>query len=497
MTEPTNPTDEPRDLGSHEFPADQDELLRGVDPQVVELLGLDRVREIEQVSAQLAWTTELARTPSPYLEDGPNEIDLSDVRPEYRKRIEVGSFTGGGIPSNKRMRPLKKALKIGKKADMDFHQRHMSVKVGLNHLADETNRKFYDFITDPENNSLDFAAVLEFLDSQRELAAELPSRGSLKTLENIFVVYRNSLQLRLQRVIFHPALGGLIKRSVSYIDARARNVRLMAKDAAAIRKAGTRQHEDMLSMIKVENILLVSELMDRVEERKIALIHLVDNPVDDQIDALRLSEEYLNSKVTLSESVLRESGFGGIDDPRTRADIQRLGTSALANALKLKQEQADQDKVKPFSQKLTEARDILRGGRRLQNGGNGGTIQKMADGLHNITMPGERNRLLEHEESGLIVAIVLDKLGNLQEVLSKVQASEKDEIIEILERSRADVIVILQHFDLQKAMTNINNVLGSYAARQRVDEVLGHEAMKKLEIAVEDFLQRANTAPQE
>jgi len=146
--------------------------------------------------------------------------------------------------------------------------------------------------------------------------------------------------------------------------------------------------------------------------------------------------------------------------------------------------------ARPFSTQVTQAKEVLRGGGRLQNGKEKDSLREQADELHRLVDDETSARMLEPEESGVMIAILAGKFDGFYEVLARVQSGEGDEIVETVRQLRPEVMRELENFSLEAVLERIVRTLSDPIKRQEIDKILTHVGLREVEAKVSETLEQ-------
>ena len=204
------------------------------------------------------------------------------------------------------------------------------------------------------------------------------------------------------------------------------------------------------------------------------------NPDNDQIDVLRLSEEYVRERVNIAADIVR-ANLSPEERYKFNQSIKfEFNESEVSMAEERKNLAEKQTDPAIFSGLVTEARDILKGGRRLVKYGNEKRIQELADQLRQLrdkNRVGE-TRVLEVEECGLIIATIIGRFRDFTDTQAHIKMSRPDRGLHDLEKLRPDEVRLIRGFNLPGAMKKLSSQIENGETLKLLSEVLSQDEIK-------------------
>jgi len=471
-----------------------DNPFPGVPAEIVEVLGEDTVAEVEAVSEELRILEELSKTPDPFLIDRPSEIDLSSLDPEVRNVIENYESLRT-LRSVKRMKEnlivikLLKASFAGRRVTTEVRwvdnatRRNKSTQQVLGILEEDLSRD--QSRADPHyvKPSDRIKARLAQLNAG---AQKLPSSSTMQTLKNFGLLSIDEIKFVERRdVMALLPLPRMLKKDLSYKQKGAEKIEVVAAEVEETRRWGKALHKDIVELTKSSEETVVLELLESLA----AIQRSLPSVFEETPDLALVSEQYLEEKTLVIEKHLRRTSARSLNEPAVRASINRLRGRPLAQSLEANLVKEKAESASGFNKQITEARDILRGGTRLDVTKELPNPRALGTDLHNLaTDAQQKTRLLTPEESGLIMAIIGRRFASFLEVLQKINEGENDENLNTIAAQRPDVIKELQRFELDRCIESLLDKLFDKNQRNQFASVLSEASLSKIEIALSHYL---------
>jgi hypothetical protein len=233
--------------------------------------------------------------------------------------------------------------------------------------------------------------------------------------------------------------------------------------------------------------------LSTIKTAKIAMSNIrilcESNPDSDQINVLRLSEEFVRERVNIAADIVR-ANLSSEERYKFNQSIKfEFNESEVSMAEERKNLAEKQTDPEIFSGLVTEARDILKGGRRLVKYGNEKRIQELADQLRQLrdkNRVGE-TRVLEVEECGLIIATIIGRFRDFTETQAHIKMDHPDRGLHDLEKQRPEEIKLIRGFNLPGAMKKIDSLINSQNTRDLLTKVLNQDELSALKDALSQY----------
>jgi hypothetical protein len=470
--------------------------------EVIELLGDSVVTAVEGYSEHLTYIDGIANTENPFTASRPSEVDLTFLKPEQAARIEAYPDNRWSRTDLRDMSRLTR-VRLGYKLGSSSTKIHNIVenKIGSTGLDLQINginmdKAFKDY---PDGGtSLDFTKVQFFIDSLDFIAGRLPAKATMAVLDNIYCATADLYRYRreaFRRTSGQPTLKGpkIAAEIVAEADQLRSDLTKLDSIAKTIRSRGAKQHESLMQTVKTEQGMVALQLLDFIGSAKDVLPRR-EGLTDAQLEKVKDADSYLGSQVDTVEAALASADPGFLTNPNLQAEIKRLRAPVLATTTK-EQPQPIQEGTRVLSSQVSEARDVLRGGRRLkpQKGQTVQEIQQKADSLHSLRTD-SGDSLLEPEESGVIMACVTGKFGSFATIIERVSQGGDDGQLTTVEQARPEAIKILRDFNLLEASIKIKDLMEDEVAYPKLIEVLTGDETSSVQITVSKFIESATAA---
>jgi hypothetical protein len=183
-----------------------------------------------------------------------------------------------------------------------------------------------------------------------------------------------------------------------------------------------------------------------------------------------------------------------LDKKAVKEDLKNLSTPYLAKELQAREVQRKRNEVGvDVIASITQAKNVLRGGGRLKPG-KGQTkkeIQQKAQDLHDIRY--EDDRLLEREESGVIIAAVSGHFDSFRRVVEKVKLHTSNSNTDAFPADRSSAIKEIREFGLEDALQKISGIIENPDRSPYIERVLKPEEMKILRTKIKEVLEPEKT----
>ena len=477
-----------------------DNLLARVEPEVVNILGEEVVLNIERHSDLVIAAGELARSPNPFNVGGKNEVDFSFLKPEeltslqsLMESAESLDFSGR-IPSPEFMR---RAITTIVRLEILGSKVHNACLKSLKQSEDKLKLRHPEIMGlvsdyEEEPTGLDLKLLEEHMRSLAISAEELPSTKTLLAAREIFATAEAitaAIQNIRQQLLFRLKVSDLAgNRIAKKLEKGIQANKKLAASNVKVNESGKLDYELLRILARDEEAEISLELLKSIDAAKGTLpTEIPDQLKAEQKAHLLMAEEYLISKTSTVVSSLRGSNSQLFEKPEFRKAVDRLQTPNLARAEQAKKYQSKLEKATDFNKQVTEAREILVGGRRLESTKDVPEPQEKADDLHRL-------RLLSTEENGIVMAILVDQFNNFLSVLERIQADAmEDEVLRTVTESRSSAVKSLFDFKIESHITRLGEILHS-DNRQKLLEVLTEAEIAKVETALVEFLQPKNTS---
>lgn len=468
--------------------------------EAVEILGETTCQAIEDSVAALEELGELAATEDPFKDKTrPSDINLDSLKPKHAEIVRNFGSSSKPFKGLRHMQISKFARKVGSKVrglDEDMRDRCKFAENSLGYLEEdiETAQETLDE-EGREDSAVDI--LRSAMESVFSTAQRVPSKASYQTVENTYLAAIAGQELRrvnlaTKNPITSPSgwATDTVGKIIEEVKLRLSGYRELEGTINGLSQRGSGAFEALSQLIKIEQLSEVVYLLSVVDATK-RLLPTADELEEGEQEAVLATEGYLTSQIDTVIATLRDTAPDILDEKVASEDLRRLGSSSLATELQQKELGRKRAEVgENVITGITDAKNVLRGGGRLEpaKGQSKKEVQQRAQDLHALR-DGNDQRLLEREESGVIMATVTGHFETFREVIEKVKLHASNGNRDAFPADRANVIDEIKKFDLEGAMRKISAVLEDPNRRVYVEKILKPEELKRLKATVKEVLE--------
>jgi len=481
---------------------DAGQAMSNPDKRVLELLGEPTVQAISERVESLEWLASLAQSVNPFDQDGGLDVDLGFLTTEQAEQIRnfnadrwrgyIAPMTGGldAFRVNRLNRLiLKHVLDIGEELKS-------AVQPAISQI-DEV-----DEALKVRTETLDPQAIASLWEVLRDACTHLPSKPTEAVVENLYLaILENEKHFNgLLHTRSRNRLQRNIAKSNDAVNAQARTLahglfeeaKESRREVQRMRRLGSSCHQRLVVLVKAKRVREATQLLD-VLDASTQRMPRTAQPVGDELGAALAAGQYLATKAELIHSLLQDLNPGLLAHSDVQAKIRQIQALGHPPISEPRHAAADNAVSPVVNVNVTEARDVLRGGRRLKpaKGQTEREVQEKADALRALK-GAEGERALEPEESGIIMSIVTGKFGSFVQVLKQLREID-DTKLTTVPLERRTVIQQLKRFDLSAALTNIANQLDDPSIRTQFINILGFEGLNEVRQNVVKALKQSPT----
>ncbi|HEX5798309.1 MAG TPA: hypothetical protein VFX79_03045 [Candidatus Saccharimonadales bacterium] len=482
-----------------------DNPMASVPPEAIELLGAETCEAIADKTTRLERLDRLASTPDPFKNDyRPSDIDLGFLKDDQAEFV-VGYHTDSN-PSAfyKRFGPMKlgritkKLLRAAPRRKRDLIKRTKSAAKDIALLEDQTSSA-----SENADGPLPIEGSEALVDQSTWTAEQIPPRSSFQTLRNMYTVAGGSFEHGTRGAHAGKSTSGDFMQGLSQgvstmgavIRKRLDGMKSLFSDSDSLRRRGTECHRLIIGMVKNSQVFEASGLLDITAAAKQQLPR-AGSLEEDELEQVAAVEQYLAGQVDIVEAVIREADPEAISKEGLSA-MQWIRTPSVSIEREQREIQRKRAEVgEDVISGITQAKNVLRGGGRLRppEGQTEKDVQQKAQDLHSLT-DGDGERLLEREESGVIVAAVTGHFDRFRKVVDKIKLHTSNGNTDAFPADRAGVINEIRGFDLEGAMRKIHDVLGDPNRHTYIEKVLKLEEVEKLKAKIKEVLEPEEPQP--
>lgn len=479
----------------------EDQLLAGVSPAVIEILGADRVLALEALTKGLEWFDGVLKTENPFHKPRIGEPDLSFMEPKQAGRI-MGAYEARLLPekvadhtsSSSLSRvgaslELTRLMILGDESQMALC-RHLNKTVNR---VDEVIDSAQEVITQTDGKmSIDQVVELsEHMNLLAECADQFPKDGTYEAIKAVLATAKEMLKARSG---YNTPLTASLLQEVKALSAVAQILGMVdgAYDhQGALLRYGADAYERLKREMTRQKVSFTTDLLREVTRAKTFLEETSGGLDESQTEFGILAEEYICDKITEVEKILQELDPRVLKKPAVVAELQGLRTFKQSDAERERVAQHEEEVSRDLNLRVTMARDILRGGVRLKarNGDNPNDMtEKLKQFFKDVSFTDTERR--EHEVSGLIISMATGKFDMFTRTLEELKSEDTNGLVAIVARNRgAAIITELQEFDINGRMQTILSLIANPRNIQAIKNALTAGQFTKLELALEKYFE--------
>lgn len=453
-------------------------------PMAVEFFGEDAVNYFLDKTAEIKKLDELASLADPFLEPGENEVDLSGIDQDVQDAI-VNYHDLRTLRSAKKIRENELVVrmikpKVSKKrvtAEMMWHMRFdrrtAAAVEGLGIIEEEVESS-----RALDTGPLDADSLEAIFGKISHTAAVLPSPNSIQVLKNLGLLSRDE-------VIFNEIISagilirtpGLLKKDNDLKLKGADKVDQLAKRVGDVRRWGSQIFKQACLLVNQSHE--INALAILTETGRLSAV--LNGTEGIEPEAKAEAQAFLSEQAQLAEQTLKRISSGVLADRRVREQFEEIKNSPRQTKTPAAEGIAGASEL---SRQITEARDIIVGGRRLgpTKKVNPGDIALKLEDL--LDSDGQRLPV----ERGLIIAALTDRFSSFVDTVTRVQSQDRDKILKAIETERKDVIRLLRDVDLQENMLMLELILEQY--EDQLTKILTEDGFWKVKKSLANFYGR-------
>ncbi|HUD07455.1 MAG TPA: hypothetical protein VMR34_06275 [Candidatus Saccharimonadales bacterium] len=465
-------------------------LLADIDPVVIEVLGQDTVLHIENVIAVMSWIDQLVASKNPF--DRTRTIpDLSFLSDKDKERLDhvldanQSDYIRKGYNSTLEIGRTEKVFsKVFEGVTERGDQATDSISTVLD-MIESKNKRRHASLDSPEavEGELDLDELYGLF-TKLELAAEiLPGDAEIKVLKATLDLRDRILRMKRGSRFYEKAVPMMATGMRQDKDTVAR----LKTIHTAARSFGKKTHSALISAANTDQVVIGEALIPFMASLKQNLEQAAEEEPESLPSGFAATEAYLGSKAQAVEAFSKKSkGSGeGFGNPK---QLEFLLGLHIAKTELDRQRQQEVETSKDFNREVTEARDIVKGGRRLKYDRKDIDLPALADSLNDIPENGGDNKLLSIEERGLILSIITNKFDSFVQTLSRMNSSEVDNVRVFVKSERPDIFSLLADFDLEDTVFNLLILLEDDEGVKKLSRFLSDEQIKAIKTSLTNYL---------
>ncbi|HEY5152649.1 MAG TPA: hypothetical protein VII55_01615, partial [Candidatus Saccharimonadales bacterium] len=471
-------------------------------------MALAVTERLDRLSLVGSW----AQTRNPFaVRTGPVEPDLSALSPEleefvvdYRAgRASQNNFglSDGHFVANERARVIKTSIKLGVAA-LQLQVRLENHKDATASDLTSTARAIGELSAEDQAGDaaeFDLNRVGSLMVALTDAAERLPSPSSIEGLRVIYAARNAPMDHQhraLRRRVSRPfsivsrfwqtasVFGLETSLKVMRIGAKAKD---LGRDVTQTRETGSRYHGELVGLLKAQRVREAIQALGVISDAKDQFPGPEGMDSAAQGTALA-AEEYLAAKANQARATIIAIDPRRFDkDEQLQAISNRARTTSFAAAVATKHSLEEAVRREAYEaaiggpdfRTVSEVRDILLGGRRLSVTGKSHTeIMATATTVADIAIEDRGKRSLNHEECGVVMAIVMDRFDDFTAALQAMKGMDIDPSAPL--SRRVERIQEIRDFDLDHALVKISAFLSDSERRRQIASIVGREEMRRV-----------------
>jgi hypothetical protein len=484
-----------------------DERLKHVPEAVLQLVGAESILKIESDLDDLRTLQDLRNDANPFANRRGNQVDINQFDPHIQDDLRK-LFA-------KKHKPLAVVKKLSSKDYRRFIKDVQAQEKQISDRARQSNTNLRDYHADDllklhdeavvSEQLLDLARILPIGESLEQSAQSIPTNETISALESLWDVcseHPRRQQARLERapggvIPGHKVIIGgfrLLKSGENRLMEYSKgSLGMVRRIADVLSDNGSKAFEVYQSIVKLEEIKRVAGISEEIQQRKRELLDEFSRSRPEDMLPYITAERYLVDVAAKATGVLLKEleeiipeEHDDYDDvyPQLIQEVEDVLIPYIANAI----EGARQEAAAGFSKRVTEANDIILGGRRLKPNKKVRQPDVLSDALDKI-LNGEG--LAYRTEKGLIIAMLSGRFNMFVDTLNELRHPDAAAVIETLRATRGRIVDDLLTLDLDAHMGNLDVIMVEYA--QKLEKLLSKDEFKR----INDFLKAYFNNPQE
>jgi hypothetical protein len=482
--------------------AQEEQLLSGVQPDIIEVLGRDMVIPVEAALQNLTWSNNIVKSANPFEVHRPGPPDLSFMKPDKAQRV-LEAFESDDLPKNalkklstapfRRVQATVKAnrlLNLGSDAEEACAERIKQIARSIDQKYKETEQ-----LVQSVDNRMAVEQVIELseqMDAMHEYASQLPNEATFLAIKSTFEVSKTIVKAALAYAT--PLSVKLHARPLEDVDREMKILDAATKFADAVAKVGGANYDLQRLHMRDEEVWFIIDLLERVADAKVYLedtLGAQHQDLDEEKQrAVLAAEEYLISRAAEAEETMRDIKPRSLKNKALQRALEQLQSPSINKASQERQAEHEHNLSRDLSSRVSEARDILKGGGRLR-GRNGDNPQVLATSLRALSkeMDEAGQRSIEQEDGGVIISIITGRFDAFIKTLAEVQSEEVSDALAVVQRDRQSVVDELRRFDLEVSMQSLRTIVETPTLLDSLRSVLSDEQFIKLELGIDKYFE--------
>lgn len=462
--------------------------------EIAEVLGEDIAHDFIVTRGYIERLETLAKHEDPFKKPPEEDcIALDFVSPEYARRIQnydehrVTRSDLTGLGGRKLAKFNKQVLRDSDTFTERVRASMLSSRDALSLLGLSVDQ--LGQLCDEDPTYFREHQIVTLFMSMESIARHTPTKRTGNTLINF---YRAAIDTYAQQA---SIIGNRVPRKFLGItkDLEGKKNHTKARVIPSIenlRQYGSESHEKTILIVMQQQAYAIDMYVNLIQLGKDHLLALSQGDEVERLghDRIVAAEKFLIEQVDVVTAIIKGIDPGALGHHFIQDIVKELRKRTITKGLAVERANAVQPLPPKITQRLNEAKAILRGGQRLKppKGSSSTDPQKHAAGLRQLRDT-DGQRLLEPVESGILIAIATGKLDNFVETLrhADFHFAQEDHLLSpgqkgILEELRA---VDISTFD------KVNSLLEDPTTRIQMTQVFGFETVQSIQNTLKKLLE--------
>lgn len=468
------------------------EHLQNVPREALDVLGVEGVSTVELSLSEIREIGELSRQANPFRVRYDNELDLSSLgqaRAAEILEINRKPTRGKALPRIQRSE-IKTIARLAKDGLPDVTGRVLKAMAALQSFKKEEFASLQEAAD--SNQIIDVSELEDAYLKLGEFFGMTPSVGTIRMIETLWDIIdkrneRNQRKINeLSNPVHTPAKGFFRALRVTEKKAGTLLRHGVGRQRARVEKIisdGTKVFEELKDITDQQQVLGATIILDRLYEMKTALSEEGLEHSDEELAVLAAAEQYLIQRANECIQIVQKLAPNIIQSPSLKKPIDELALPIVSH--KIEQKRAEE--ATGFSRALSEANNIIVGGRRLKQNKRLPEPQRLIDDLDRLFQKEPERHILE---KGMIAAIVSGRFTSFVETVQRVKEGDvtTDTVLATLWRNRATAMRNVAETDLGNSMETLETLVEVYS--NEIENLLGSDNATRIKNAIDRFYNR-------
>lgn len=493
---------DPAFRGSHSV-----ERLKHVPEAALQYVGAESILKLESDLDDLRTLQDLRNDANPFANRRGNQVDINQFDPHIQddlRKLFAKKHKALAVVKKLSSKDYRRFIKDVQAQEKQISDRARQANTNLRDYHADDLLKLHDEAVESEQ-LLDLARIQPIGESLEQSAQSIPTNETISALESLWDVcseHPRRQQARLERapgrvIPGHKVIMGGFRRLQSaenrLMEYSKGSLGMVRRIADVLSDNGSKAFEIYQSIVKLEEIKRVAGISEEIQRRKRDLLDEFSQSRPEDMLPYITAEGYLVDTAAKATGVLLKEldeiipeEHDDYDDvyPQLIQEVEDVLTPYIANAI----EGAKQEAAAGFSKRVTEANDIVLGGRRLKPNKKVRQPDVLSDSLDKI-LNGEGQAY--RTEKGLIIAMLSGRFSMFVNTLNELRHPDAAAVIETLRATRGRIVDDLLALDLDTHIGNLDVIMVEYG--KKLEKLLSKDELKQ----INDYLRSYFDNPEE